>query len=340
MIHGGDIYRNRVENDFSVNVNPLGIPENVKAALMSAVSECMKYPDPEAERLRTVVSRMLTVREEALLFGNGASELFMAVIHALMPKRIVIPVPSFYGYEHAASACQGEIRYYQMKRENGFTIDEGIFDLLDEETELLFLANPNNPVGNLIPRRLLEKILGHCRDKNIYVVLDECFIEFGGQENSMLSQIEGYDNLLLIRAFTKIFAIPGVRFGYLVSSNSDLLLKLKRQLPEWNLSIFSQMAGIACAMEGSFIEHTREYVKGEREYLTTGLKNAGITVFPAAANFIMLYTETALYEELLKRRILIRDCSNFRGLSKGYYRIAVKSREENEKLLKRIGELL
>lgn len=340
MIHGGDIYRNQVENDFSVNVNPLGIPEHVKDTLLAAVSECMKYPDPEMERLRAVMSRMLSVPEEYLLFGNGASELFMAVVHALMPERIVIPVPSFYGYEHAASACKGEIIYYQMKRENNFALDEGIFKLLDEKTDLLFLANPNNPVGNLIPVGLLEKILCHCREKKIYVVLDECFIDFCGHGSSMLPKLEVYDNLLLVRAFTKIFAIPGVRFGYLLSSNADLTKQIQKHLPEWNLSVFSQLSGIACAGEHAFIERTREYVKREREYLEGSLKAAGITVFPASANFVMVYTETALYEELLKVRILIRDCSNFRGLSNGYYRIAVKSREENEQLLRRMGECL
>lgn len=340
MIHGGDIYRNKVELDFSVNVNPLGIPERVKGALQFAVSECMKYPDPRMERLRKEMSRMLSVREEYLLFGNGASELFMAVIHALKPKRLVIPVPSFYGYEYVADAGEGDVIYYQMKQETGFVLDEEILHLLDERVDVLFLANPNNPTGNQVPVQQLKKILSHCREKNIYVVLDECFVEFSGEETSMLSQIESYDNLLLIRAFTKIFAIPGVRFGYLVSSNNDLLRRLQGQLPEWNLSIFSQLAGIACAGEKAFIRQTYEYVKQEREYLTEGIVKTGITVFPSHANFIMVYTELELYEDLLKRGILVRDCSNFRGLSKGYYRIAVRRREDNELLLKRIGELL
>lgn len=338
VIHGGDIYRNNVVMDFSVNVNPLGMPEAVRETLADAVSACMRYPDPEAEELKAAVSSMLSVRKECLLFGNGASELFLAVIHALKPKCTVIPVPSFYGYEHAAAACQGEVIYYPLKREKDFVPDEEILSVLDAGTDLLFLANPNNPTGNLIPLKILEKIVRHCRENEIYVVLDECFIEFCPRNESFLSRTEEYDNVLLVRAFTKSFAIPGVRLGYLIGSNQNLLLQIGSHLPEWNLSVFAQMAGIACTKEKAFLDRTVHYVEQEGAFLAAGLEDAGLEVFPGEANFILAYTKLPLYEMLLERGILIRDCSNFRGLSKGYYRIAVKSREENIRLLNLIRQ--
>ncbi|MBR1865801.1 MAG: aminotransferase class I/II-fold pyridoxal phosphate-dependent enzyme, partial [Lachnospiraceae bacterium] len=233
-IHGGDIYTNHVDMDFSVNVNPLGIPEAVEAALHKAVGSCSRYPDITAGRLKKAVAGMLHVPEEDLLFGNGASELFMAVVHGIRPRKTVIPVPSFYGYEYAVTASGGDVFYHVLKEEHAFCMDEAFFSVLTEEVDLLLLANPNNPTGALMSREYMQKLLDHCREKGICVVIDECFIEFCGEGTSVLPDIERFDNLILVRAFTKIFAIPGVRLGYLVCSSRPLLQKIKRQLPEWN----------------------------------------------------------------------------------------------------------
>ena len=338
-MHGGDIYRNQVQLDFSVNVNPLGMPEGMEEALHRAVEHCGQYPDISARRLREAVSGMLEVPPEYLVFGSGASELFMAAVHALSPRRTVIPVPSFYGYEYAARAAGGEILYYPLKEEKDFLPREDLQDLLNGETDLLFLANPNNPTGKRIPRTQLRELLRICRDRGIIVVLDECFIEFCGQEHSLLPELEDYDNLLLVRAFTKICSIPGVRLGYLVCSNPVLSERIRRQLPEWNLSVFAQAAGLVCAEQTAFIRRTAAYVKAERELLTRQLEELGLRVFPGEATFILIHSEKDLYGELLKRGILIRDCGNFRGLAGGYYRVAVKNRQDNERLRKAIGEL-
>lgn len=339
VLHGGDIYRNHVKTDFSVNVNPLGIPEAVKAALYEAVDNCTRYPDISAEKLKEAVSEMLTVPKGYLLFGNGASELFMAIIHGIKPKKTVIPVPSFYGYEYAAETADGEILYYKTKEKNDFCLQEDFLSVLTEDVDILFLANPNNPTGNLMSREELRNVLSHCRDKGVYVVLDECFIEFCGKERSMLQEIETFSNLILVRAFTKIFSIPGVRLGYFVCSNPLLLGKIGRQLPEWNVSRFAQAAGYECAMQTAFVEKTVTFIRKERRFLEDGLKQAGFRVFPGKANFLLIYCEQPLYDRLLEKGILIRDCENFRGLSKGFYRIAVKDRKENEDLLRAIGEI-
>lgn len=339
VLHGGDIYRNHVKTDFSVNVNPLGIPEAVKAALYEAVDNCTRYPDISAEKLKEAVSEMLTVPKGYLLFGNGASELFMAIIHGIKPKKTVIPVPSFYGYEYAAETADGEILYYETKEKNDFCLQEDFLSVLTEDVDILFLANPNNPTGNLMSREELRNVLSHCRDKGVYVVLDECFIEFCGKERSMLQEIETFSNLILVRAFTKIFSIPGVRLGYFVCSNPLLLEKIGRQLPEWNVSRFAQAAGYECAMQTAFVEKTVTFIRKERRFLEDGLRQAGFRVFPGKANFLLIYCEQPLYDRLLEKGILIRDCENFRGLSKGFYRIAVKDRKENEDLLRAIGEI-
>ncbi|MGN0349312.1 MAG: pyridoxal phosphate-dependent aminotransferase [Roseburia sp.] len=338
-IHGGDIYRNCVKTDYSVNVNPLGMPKAVESALHEAVGNCSKYPDLSAEELKRTVSARLSVPKEYLLFGNGASELFMAIVHGIRPQKTVIPVPSFYGYGYAAEATDGEVIYYQTKEETNFCLTEDFFSVLTEGVDMLFLANPNNPTGTLLSQKYLRNLLCHCRKKGIAVVLDECFIEFCGEEYSMLQEIEEFPNLILVRAFTKIFSIPGVRLGYLVCRNRRILEKTGRQLPEWNVSGFAQAAGVACALQTTFLKKTVRYVKKEREFLKEGLRRLGMKVYPGEANFLFLYSEQLLYDELLKNGMLIRDCENFRGLAKGFYRIAVKSRKENERLLKAIGKI-
>lgn len=340
-IHGGDVYRNHVDIDFSINVNPLGTPECVKEALHRAVEMCGKYPDMEAERLGEAVSTFLGVPKEYLLFGNGASELFMAIVHGIKPKKVVIPVPSFYGYEYAVKSVGSAIIFYEMNQENNFCVKEDMNRILTEDVDLLFLANPNNPIGNLLDIQMIKKMLLHCRDKGIYVVIDECFIDFCGEQFSLLPETQEFEHLILVRAFTKIFSIPGVRLGYLVCKSKAVHTKIAGQLPEWNLSCFAQEAGRVCAKQAEFISETRNYIEKERQFMEKRLREMGFQIFPSMANFMMVYSDIPLYlyERLMERGILIRDCSNFKGLGKGFYRIAIKSREENETLFMAIESL-
>ena len=349
-IHGGDIYSRQIRLDFSVNGNPLGMPEAAAQALREAIQHVGEYPDIIAAALTEAVSRMLSgecgrkIPKEYLLSGNGASELFLAVVHALRPEQVVIPVPSFYGYEYAAKAAESHIKYVYLPEETAFCPGQELLQALTEDTDLLFLANPNNPTGQLMSPEYLQELLEHCRQQGITVVLDECFIEFCENDRehpkSLLGKIHQYENLLLVRAFTKSFAMPGVRLGYLVCSNAELRKKIHKQLPEWNLSVFAQRAGIACAEQSEqYLQDTVEYVKNEREYLREGLETLGIRVVSGEADFLLLYTTLPIYDKLLAKGILIRNCENFRGLGKGYYRIAVKKHEENEVLLQELAQI-
>lgn len=297
---------------------------------------CGKYPDMEAERLGEAVSTFLGVPKEYLLFGNGASELFMAIVHGIKPGKVVIPVPSFYGYEYAAKSVDCDIIYYEMKQENNFCVTEDMNRILTEDVDILFLANPNNPIGNLLDIEMIKKLLLHCRDKGIYVVVDECFIEFCGNQFSLLPESRKFEHLILVRAFTKIFTIPGVRLGYLVCKSRAVHTKIASQLPEWNISCFAQEAGCICAKQAEFISETKNYIEKERQYMAKRLMQLELKTFPSMSNFLTIYSDKPLYEKLLKRGILIRDCSNFRGLGKGFYRIAVKNRNENMILLENL----
>ncbi len=341
MIHGGDIYRNRVKIDFSISINPLGVPEKVQEAMREAVGVCSRYPDIHSEALRHSIGAMTGVDKKNIICGNGASELFLAIIRAINPKKVLLPIPSFSGYEYAAKAVKSTVQYFMMKEQDGFCLKEDFTSALDSGIDLIFLANPNNPVGNLIDDRLLKRILNICLEREIIVVVDECFIEFTGEEGrySLKNYLEEYPNLIVVRAFTKLYAIPGVRLGYLFCHNNKLLSDIKQQLPEWNVSSFAGAAGIAACREVEYKNKTVEFVKKERAYLMEHIVDEGILVFPSDANYILLQTKLQLYEELLEREILIRDCSNFAGLKKGFYRIAVKNRAENKELIQAMKEI-
>lgn len=328
--HGGDIYRNQIRLDFSVNTNPLGMPDSVREALHQAVEEAEHYPDIHAKELTKAVAERLRISEKRLVFGNGASELFHAVLNAVKPSKILIPVPSFLGYEEAAKAMDCEVIFYEMKKEEKFSLTERILDALDESISLVFLANPNNPVGNLVEPELIFKIAEKCRQCDITLVLDECFMELTGKEmtHSFFNQLDEFPNVVVVRAFTKLYAIPGVRLGYLICEQT-LAEKIRLQLPEWNLSVFAQRAGVAAIKEQEYVARAVVCIQTQRLFLREELKAAGCNVFDSDADYLLFYSEKKLYELFLQRGILIRDCSNFRGLQRGYYRIAVKSEEQN-----------
>ena len=164
--------------------------------------------------------------------------------------------------------------------------------------------------------------------------------EFCEKNYSVLSLLCDYDNLIVVRAFTKLFAIPGVRLGYMLSKNDTIRQKVQRNLPEWNVSVLAQMAGEACIRESEYIKETASYVSRQRRLLSDGLKKLGFKVYKSDADFILFYSKLPLYDILLNKGILIRDCSNYVGLSEGYFRVAVKTYDENVRLLKVIGECI
>lgn len=347
-IHGGDIYNNKVNMDFSVNINPLGIPHSVKEAMSDALSYADRYPDMTCSGLKKAISEYFTqqgcsIQSEDVIPGNGASELFMAIAHAIKPKKAVLLAPGFFGYEHVLRAVGCDIGYFLLDEQSDFSPAarlDALMDMLTDDTDIFFIANPNNPTGYLADSTFMKQIIGHCKEKHIYVVADECFMGFCEKNYSVLSLLCDYDNLIVVRAFTKLFAIPGVRLGYMLSKNEAVRQKVQRNLPEWNVSVLAQMAGEACIRESEYIKETVSYVSRQRRLLSDGLKKLGFKVYKSNADFILFYSKLPLYDILLNKGILIRDCSNYVGLSEGYFRVAVKTYDENVRLLKVIGECI
>lgn len=333
--HGGDIYTYKGKLDFSVNVNPLGPAENVVEAARRGAEKMGSYPDSRCRILREKLSDSQGVSPDFYLFGNGVADLIYMLVLSEKPKRALLPVPAFSEYEQALKAAGCEIRYYQMKQETGFCIDKDFLKALGAETDIVFLCSPANPSGRMTDAGLLEETARRCEDLGIRLVLDECFMEFTekGDAGSMIGNLEKFRKLFILRAFTKIYAMPGLRLGYGLSADLELLERMSCAGQPWRVSTPAQEAGIAALDEKEYVEAARRLVAVERGYLERELKKRNFFCIHSDANFILLYTEKDLFSQLLSRGILIRDCSNYRGLSKGWYRIAVRTHRENQRLI-------
>lgn len=341
QIHGGDIYRNKVLLDFSVNSNPLGVPKPVRLAAALAAADIEHYPDIRCEGLKKAISRFEGVPEEKIICGNGAAELFFAAALAGRPKKALVLSPSFSEYERALKAVGAKIQYAALPEEKDFEADESLLEKITPEHDMIFLCNPNNPTGCVMKKCLLKAVLEKCRKYGILLVLDECFVDFleEPEKVTMREEAAGSAEFLLVKAFTKLFAMPGLRLGYAVSGDQELLEKMKEVLQPWNVSVPAQAGGIAALTDcgnycvDEYIKNTRKYVKAERERMESALKELGYYVFPSKANYLFFRGKPFLYEAAVEAGFLIRDCSSYRGLSPGYYRIAVRKKEENERFI-------
>lgn len=334
-LHGGDIYRHPDVIDFSVNTNPLGTPESVKRAVQESVAKIEHYPDVRCEALREALSRFEQVNMEEILCGNGAAELFFAAVQAVWPQKALVIAPSFSEYEEALRSVGAEVEYYYLCEEDNFQIRRDYVDKLSEEIDMIFLCNPNNPTGVLLERKFILEVLKRCKEKNSLFVLDECFVDFveEPENHTIKDMLKEYPNLFLLKAFTKRYAMAGVRLGYGLSSNQRLLEKIQHCGQPWAVSTVAQKAGIAALKEEEYVKRSMAYVHAQRKKLIKNLTLLGYKTFDSKANYIFFQGEEGLYEKCLEKGILIRDCSNYYGLKKGYYRVAVKLQEENEKLL-------
>lgn len=344
--HGGDVYRNRqVELDFSININPLGMPEAVRQEALAGVLESARYPDSRCGRLKTLTADYYQVPEDCLIFGNGAAELIFGIARAAAAKKAVLLAPSFTEYEAALKCTGTDCRFFYLKEKEGFRLPvEEYLEFLEKEApQLIFLCNPSNPVGTVTEREDMKKILDFCGDRGIFVVVDECFLDFleNGKALSVADEAaNGNEGLFVLRAMTKIFAMAGLRLGYGFLGNRKLKESMESSIQPWNVSIPAQYAG--CAAFGDWRNHylsaTRELLKSQREYLGRGLLEAGFSLFDSRANFLFFKDsekreERALYQYFLEQKILIRCCDDFRGLNGRFYRICLKRQEDNERFL-------
>ncbi|MFA5658801.1 MAG: threonine-phosphate decarboxylase [Oscillospiraceae bacterium] len=334
--HGGDVYSNIIDYDFSANINPLGLPENVRKTLFSSVDSFSAYPDPECRELVKAISCLENIPPEKILCGNGAADLIFRIVFAVKPSKALILSPTFSEYEKSLLSVGCEIEYHFLFEENHFRLDENILEKLTEDTDIFFLCNPNNPTGNIISPELLRLIIKKCAEQKILLIIDECFMDFVFDSEKLSAKNHLESGVVILKAFTKIYAMAGLRLGYIVCDNTAFLEKIRRFGQPWSVSTPAQLAGITAASELDYRQKTVRIIASEREFLISELTQLGLKAYPSKTNFLLFKSAVPLEEKLLKQRIAIRSCSNFSGLGDDFYRIAVRLHHENLVLMKAI----
>ena len=249
--------------------------------------------------------------------------------------------PTFSEYALGLARVGCAVKRYYLTPANDFRLDEHfLYHLEDTTPEAVFLCNPNNPTGALIPPELLKKILDFCKEAQIKLFIDECFLDLSDDGISMKTYLQDYPNLFLLKAFTKSYGMAGIRLGYCLCSDSELLKAMAQAVQPWNVSSLAQAAGIAALRESGFLQKTKDLIGVERPWLQRKLESLGFRVCPSSVNYLLFQGPTDLHRKLKEKGIAIRNCDNYPGLTHGWYRIAVRRHEENEKLISAIGEIL
>lgn len=344
-MHGGNIYDEEIREtcgkggakllDFSANINPLGMPKRVREAVVRALEDAVHYPDPLCRKLKRALAESYGLPEEVFVCGNGGADLIYRLAYALRPRRALLTAPAFAEYEEALRQVNTECRFHRLRGD--LEVREDILEQMDASVDVMFLCNPNNPTGLLIDPDLLFRILGKAAECGILIVLDECFLDFTGQEErSLISYIKETKHLLILKSFTKMYAMPGIRLGYGISGDRELLTRMEAAGQCWGVSVLAGAAGIAALEEKEYKQKAVRMIKKERRYLKAELEAAGMQVWDGQADYLFFRAPGIrdLYERLLPHGILIRRCGNYRGLDETFYRVAVKAHEDNERLVK------
>ena len=316
------------------------MPESCKAAIVESLEMASCYPDCIMTELREKLAKAdlgESGKAEQVILGNGASELIYALCQFLKPEKTLVTAPAFKEYENGALISKSRILYEELKEEEDFAVTERILERISPEVDLLFLCNPNNPIGQGLGKELLIRVAEKCEETGTYFCLDECFLPFMEEEEelTLTGELDRFPHLMILKAFTKIYGMAGIRFGYLLSSNTELLQGIRECMQPWNVSIPAQKAAMEALNEGAYVRKTKQLIKEERAYLLEELSNLGVEVIgQPTANFIFFRGEENLAEKFLAKGVMIRVCSNYTGLKEGFYRIGIRTPEENRALIR------
>lgn len=348
--HGGNIYKKAKELgisenqilDYSANISPLGIPSHIKKAMVDAIEGTINYPDPDCTALREAIGRQDGVEPDCVTCGNGGADLLYRLAFGLKPKKVLLPVPAFVEYEEAMTAAGARMVYETMDED--FHIREDMTERITEDTDLVILCNPNNPTGLLTPRRQVLAVLERAKEMHCRVLVDECFLEICREEEqyTVKPYLKEYPNLMILKSFTKLYAIPGVRLGYLLCADREVIAQVNRAGQAWSVSHIAQCAGVAALSHPEYKAAVIDAVEKELIYMKKEMANLPLTLYDGRANYLFFRTPgvTDLDRRLESRGIMIRNCSNYVNLGNDYWRIAVKTHEENVILLRELRQAL
>ena len=357
VFHGSDIekicevYHLDPKNiiKFGANVNPLGLSENVKQQLASRLDILSSYPDRDYTTLRNTISEYCNVPAEFILPGNGSSELIALLIQERNPKHTLILGPTYSEYSRELSFSGSTQEYYHLREEDNFVLNvDDLCQTLEGNYDFLIICNPNNPTSSAITREDLQKLLTFCAEKNIFVMIDETYVEFAPDisEITAVTLTKEFTNLMVLRGVSKFYAAPGMRLGYGITGNLDFLKKMKEKQVPWSLNSLGALAGELMLQDKDYIHRTRELILSERTRLLQALVEIPTyKTYPASANFILLkiqkpvLTSYDVFDACIRQGLMIRDCSSFECLDGEYIRFCIMNLEDNTRLLNILSSL-
>ena len=382
--HGGNIYKIfREKNikeilDYSSNINPYGIPESLKKRITENLEILERYPDPDYVELREKLANLNNVNLSDIILGNGATEIIFLFMKVINPKKILIVSPTFGEYERAVKATERvenssilgdsnkkkddenscgkqkiKIEYFELKESDDFKLNiHNLKNELEKKYDLLIICNPNNPTGKFLKLDETEKILRECNKHNTKLFIDEAFIDFlkDGMKESIINTKEDKQNLFVTRAFTKFFAIPGLRLGYGIYFDKNLEKEISEKKEPWSVNNIAEIAGLTVLDDTEYIEKTLKWITEEKIYMYEKLNEiTGIKPYKTETNFIMVKIEDKLFSKelnvkilrgkILEYGILIRDASNFKFLDERFFRLAIKNRKNNNRIIKVLKDI-
>lgn len=335
---------------FSSNVNPLGISYKLKNTLAHRLDAITTYPERDYTKLRQCISNYTHAQVDNIIVGNGTSELISLFIQTQHPKKALILGPTYSEYEREISLSGGISKYYPLDEEHDFELDVNAFcSSLNDSIDLLVLCSPNNPTSNAITRKQMRKILDTCMKHGIFVMVDETYVEFADNEQdiSCIKLTNCYTNLIILRGTSKFFAAPGLRLGYAITGNRDVLKAINTRKNPWSINSLAEIAGQLMFQDEEYIQQTKELISSERQRIYQELSTwENVKVYKPSGNFMLMkilkedVTSDMLFEHCIKQKLMIRDCSSFPFLDNSFVRFCFMNPEDNDRLLQAFGELL
>lgn len=321
--------------DFSVNTNPLGMPEKLVENWPNLLEKVAVYPDPHNKELLESLSEKLKINQSHLLLGNGAAELISLLAFYLRKKSILIIQPTFSEYERMCEAHACEINYFTIEPEESICLNE--FEKAVKSQEAVFFCNPNNPTGKYVRKAQLKAMAEICFKYDCLFIVDEAFYDFLIDYDESVKLHKQYSNIIFLRSLTKIYAIAGLRLGYLVAQ-PHLIFELKKYLPHWHINAIANSAGTLCLKERQFVTETQNYILKERQFMQQALEELSFKIIKSDVNYYLMKDCLTndlqpLFIYLLKNGIVLRHTVNFPGLDGKWLRVAVKTNQENRLLL-------
>ena len=357
VFHGSDIekicevYQLKPEEivKFGANVNPLGLSEHVKEQLAGRLDILSSYPDRDYTSLRSTISEYCNIPAEFILPGNGSSELIALLIQERNPKHTLILGPTYSEYSRELSFSGSTLEYYHLREEDNFVLNvDDLCHTLDGKYDFLILCNPNNPTSSAITQEELRRLIGFCAEKNIFVMIDETYVEFAPDINAITAVplTREFTNLMVLRGVSKFFAAPGMRLGYGITGNIDFLAKMREKQTPWSLNSLGAFAGEIMLQDEDYIKETRNLILSERDRMIRELRDTDTyKIYPAYANFILLrilkngLTSYDVFEACIRQGMMIRDCSSFQCLDGEFVRFCIMMPEDNSRLVKVLKSL-